>query len=132
MLSELKRLHADLLAHLDELERLTSEPVMRPEEVAAARLKLTRASRRRSMFLDSAVYPALIGNDAATDAERVRQLRSDDKRRFVTSASHIAKWTLQEIAAHWSEYCSASRSLRAAMRDRIREEQAVLYPLLRD
>lgn len=131
MLSELKRLHADLETFLDELERLTAESIVRPHEIANARLKLTRASRRRNKFLDTIIYPALMESSTASDA-RVQRLRDADKERLLISTNHISKWTLGEIVEHWSDYRAASFQLRAAMRDRIREEQAVLYPLLRE
>lgn len=132
MLSELKTLHADLLTQIDELERLTRDPVPSPNDVATARLKLTKASRRRTNFLDGVVYPALLSDGAIPGAERVRQLRDDDRSRLTRSSNHIAKWTLSEILADWTGYREASLVLRAAMRNRIREEQVVLYPLLQD
>lgn len=130
MLGELKDLHADLLAAIDELERLTSEPTPHLGALAATRLKLTRASRRRNAFLEASVYPALARNRAAEAP--VRQLRDEDRNRLVASANHIAKWSPAEIGARWADYCAASHSLRTAMRSRVREEQALLYPLLRD
>jgi hypothetical protein len=129
MLSELKKLHVELLTFLDDLERLTGEATVRPDEIAAARLKLTRASRRRSSFLETTVYPALISGSAGGDIQRLRDTGQDQRSR---STQHIAKWTLAEIVEHWVEYRAASRTLRAAMRDRIREEQAVLYPLMEE
>ncbi|MBO9574448.1 MAG: hypothetical protein J7494_01805 [Sphingobium sp.] len=132
MLSELEKLHADISILIEELERVTSEPTMRTDALAAARLNLTRVSRQRSRFLETVVYPALLRDCAPSDAGRVQALRDSGREGLVISAGHIAKWTLKEISERWSDYCAASRALRGAMRDRIREEKAVLYPLLRN
>ncbi|MEP9359928.1 hypothetical protein [Sphingomonas sp. KR3-1] len=131
VLSELQRLHGQILANLDELEALTAlgEPPM--HRLSAVRLALTRASRARTMLLDR-LYPTLIAGAGAADRAVLERLRGEAKDNLVTSVNHIGNWTVREITARWADYCTASHALRAAMRDRIAREIAVVYPLLAD
>ena len=130
MLTQLQTYHAELLALIDALEGLTARPAPVLAEVAAVRMKLTRASRRRTMFLETTIYPLLLQRSAASDRAQVSQLREAAKDRIAASTDHIGRWTLAALEDRWADYCAASRVMRAAMRDRIREEQTVLYPLL--
>lgn len=130
MLNKLKTHHANVLALIDALEALTAEPAPVLAEVAAVRMKLTRASRLRTAFLDEDIYPALLQGCAASELMPVRALRESGNDRRAASTEHIRQWTLAALEDHWTDYCAASRAMRASMRTRIREEQAVLYPLL--
>lgn len=130
MLTELKTLHGQIEICIAELEALTVPLVPALNEVAAARLKLTRVSRHRTTLLEGKIYPLLLDGACAADKASVEALRDTGKRGLLNSIGHIGRWTLPEIADNWTGYCAASRAMRAAMRKRIEEERAVVYPLL--
>jgi hypothetical protein len=128
VLDKLQTLHTDILAMLDELERVASAPVPDTAELASVRHKLTRASRGRTMLLESA-YPRLDAGATAAEKALVDRLRTDGKEQLISSAEHIGTWSMRQITAQWNAYCTASRRMRAIMRARIEEERK-LYPLL--
>ena len=57
-------------------------------------------------------------------------LNAGGKDNMITSTQHIGSWTLRQIADRWPDYCAASTRMRADMRQRIRSEKEVIYPLL--
>ena len=57
-------------------------------------------------------------------------MRADDSQRQRASALHVQQWTTERIAADWAGYRAASAPMRAALRDWIGAERAVLIPLL--
>lgn len=127
MLTELQHLHHTILAKLDELDVLTKEAEPPINRLPAARLALTRASRARTLHLE-ACYDALIAQAPAHRKAALEALRAEGKSRTIESVKHIGSWTLREILKRWPEYCDASNAMRAAMRKRVREEAALLYP----
>jgi len=129
MLDELRRLHADILAKLDELEAMTSLPQPPMDRLPALRQALTRSSRARTMLLERA-YDQLIAASPAEKKPALELLRADGKDNMITSTQHIGSWTLREIGDRWPDYCAASASMRADMRKRIRGEMELIYPLL--
>jgi hypothetical protein len=129
MLTELQRLHADILASLDELDALTAQPRPPMDRLPSVRLALTRASRARTMLLERR-YDQLIARATSEQKAAILSLKAEGKDNLVTSTQHIGAWTLREIAGRWPEYCAASSTIRSAMRQRIRKEAALIYPLL--
>lgn len=129
MLDSLRRLHEDILAKLDELEGLTSLPQPPMDRLPVLRQALTRSSRARTMLLER-VYDRLIAESAPTKRAALELLKSDGKDNMITSTQHIGSWTLRQIADRWPDYCAASTKMRADMRQRIRSEQDLIYPLL--
>lgn len=129
MLKSLRTLHSDILTQLDVLEAVTAEPQPPMQRLTAVRYNLTRASRGRTVLLEK-LYPQLIAR--ASDARRpaLEALRIAGKEILMQSAGHISSWTLREVERRWPEYCAASRTMRAAMRRRVAEEQELVYPLL--
>jgi hypothetical protein len=130
MLNELRSLHADVLRLLDELEALTKAPEPPVEALTATRSSLTRASRRRSNYLETIVYPALLRSANPAAQARVKALRDAGREGLLASVQHIGTWSLREVLDRWRDYCAASATMRARMKARISEEQGILYPLL--
>ncbi len=129
VLIELKALQRDLEAAIAEFEAIVSGPL--PEEVAFAmlRLKLTRASSRKRIFLETVVYPALT-DLPETDREELRRFRQEGQAQLQRSAEHIAAWTMDRIVRDWDGYQGISALVRASMRQRQMEERRVVYPLI--
>ena len=131
MLTELRRLHADVLAGLDELDALTAQPDPPMDRIPAVRLALTRASRARTILLER-IYDQLITRALLEQKARISALRAWGKDNLAASTRHIGTWTLREIARRWPEYCVVSNRMRYAMRDRIKKEANLIYPMLAD
>jgi len=129
MLEQLRRLHADILAKLDALDALTSLPQPPMDRLPALRQALTRSSRARTMLLERA-YDELIADAPPARKAGLELLRVQGKDNLITSTQHIGSWTLRQIADRWPDYCAASTRMRADMRQRIRSEKELIYPLL--
>ena len=131
MVGELQRLHAELSAQLDALDALIAQPEPPMEKLPGVRLALTRASRARTIFL-TRLYGQLIARAPSSQKAALEALRAEANGQMLASAEHIGSWTLNEIAARWPEYRAASDKMRAAMRQRIKREAQLVYPLLAD
>jgi hypothetical protein len=129
VLTELKDIHHQLREAIAELAAVVTRQQMDDAALTAARLKLTRLSRRRRSFIDCSVLPKL--HDLATaEAALVADLRLESARLGVESSEHIGRWTMRSITADWAGYQRASAAMRASMLKRIEREAAILYPLL--
>ena len=129
MLSELKAIHAELREAIAALEAIVERPAPDDELLSAARLKLSRLSRRRRSMIECSIYP-LLHDVGAHDAARIADLRLEGARMMVQSSEHIGRWTMREICADWPGYQRASAEMRRSMIRRIQCEAATLYPLL--
>src|SRR3954468_10792273 len=118
MLDQLRRLHADILAKLDELDALTRLPQPPMDRLPALRQALTRSSRARTMLLERA-YDRLAANAPPAKKAALELLKAEGKDNMITSTQHIGSWTLRQIADRWPDYCAASAEMRADMRKRI-------------
>jgi hypothetical protein len=130
MLVRLKARHAALESALGALERLTHAKTPDRAQVASARLALSQASARRTRVLSDEVFPKLLAKDDPTASEAVDALRREGAQIRASSAEHVAAWNIDRAIRHWPEYCEASAKVRARMRERLRRERTLLYPLL--
>lgn len=129
MLAQLKLLHAQILASLDELESLTKQADPPMDRLSAVRLALTRASRKRSALLDR-LHGQLAQRASPKQRAELETLKGEGRDNLFLSSQHIGLWTVPEIVARWPDYCAASKEMRAAMRRRISREAELIYPLL--
>ncbi|MBO9711822.1 hypothetical protein [Sphingomonas sp.] len=129
-LAELKQAHAELEAALLALEALTIDPVLDEPRVAAARVRLSRASAHRRKLSDLAAME-LLDTVRSAEADSLRALRERNAAQIQASSQHIGAWGLRQITADWPGYCRASVQVRAAIRALVKADQDTLYPLLR-
>lgn len=129
MLRQLKLLHAQMLASLDDLESLTRQINPPMDRLPAVRLALTRASRNRTAFLDR-LHGQLVQRASPKQRAELEALKGDANDNLILSSQHIGLWTVREIVARWPDYCAASKEMRAAMHRRISREVELIYPLL--
>jgi hypothetical protein len=92
VLDRLQSLHTEILALLDELEQVASAPSPEMSRLSGVRHKLTRASRSRTMLLESA-YPRLSAGATAAEKALVDRLRGEGKDQLISSAQHIGTWS---------------------------------------
>ena len=130
MLAELRQHHEKIGDLLTALEELCQAPHADIEKVSAVRIELTRASRARSAYLNTVVYPKVMRTCPPDKRMALEKLKSDGLLMLVRSGDHIRHWTTREITADWPGYCIASAAARQTMRARIALESELLYPLL--
>lgn len=129
MLAEFKALHEELIAAMDELDRLTAEPEPNQSAVASARSRLSKASgKRRTMFDMATNYLAKTATPA--DADKIRQLRDLNAAQLQASTAHIGAWGLRQLVADWEGYVRTAAPMRQSMRDLIAADRATLMPML--
>jgi hypothetical protein len=129
MLADLIATNEELIATLDALGELTARPEPDESALAAARLRLSRASGKRRRMVDAACN-LLLETASAEDARRVRGLREINAAQLEASTTHIGTWGLRHVMADWPGYCRASASMRQSLRDLVAADRGTLYPLL--
>jgi hypothetical protein len=130
MFARLRELHLEILDKLGELDHLVMSDQPQIERLMGVRHGLTRASRARTMLLEREIYPRLLSGPSVKMADDIRRLQAEGKQDLATSSQHIGRWSLRTITEQWEQYRTASNSMRAAMRRRVKVEQELLYPLL--
>lgn len=128
LLNELKGVHRALLEATDAYEAMLRRPAPDAMLLTNIRLKLTAASGRRRVMLET-IYAAL-GELPPGDAERIRALRAESAASMMRSSRHIAVWTLREVERDWRGYVAASREVAPTVRAGVLSEQRIFYPLL--
>ena len=129
LLANLRQAHDELAGAIAALDALTGAARPDPAAYSHARWRLS-STRRKRRAVAAEVYEALLAVAAPQEAAALASLRADDDRRLSASALHVQQWTNERIAADWPGYCAASAPLRAALRDWIGAERALLFPLL--
>src|SRR3954469_16808225 len=110
MLAELMSVHAELRDQIAALAALASQPHPDMTLVSAARLRLTRLSRRRYSLIQCTIVPSL-HDLASDDARALSDLCLEAAAQAVQSAEHICRWTIGAIEAEWPAYQRASTQM---------------------
>lgn len=129
MPADLRALHEEMSAALAELELLTAVDSPDKGALAAARVRLSRASGARRKLVDS-ITTRLIESGAPADATRLRTFREINAAQLHASTTHIGKWGIRHAMEDWAGYRAASSHMRQTLRDLIAEDRRTLYPLL--
>lgn len=129
MFAELKATNEELLAALDALDLLTAEPEPDLAGLAAARLKLGKASGQRRRIVDAACN-LLVETVSPDEGRKLRGLREINAAQLEASTTHIGTWGLPQLTADWPGYCRASAPMRQSLRELVEADRETLYPLL--
>jgi len=129
MLANLRAIHAELEAAMDELDLLTAAPAPSPTAVTAARTRLSKASGKRRGLFDAATN-LIVETAAQPDAQRIRGLRDLNAAQLEKSTQHIGAWGLRQLTEDWPGYVRTAAPMRQSMRDLIAADRAVLLPML--
>ena len=129
MQAELKAIHEELIAAMDELDRLTADPVPNQTGVAGARARLSRASGKRRALFDMACN-YLNKTASPADAQKLRELRDINAAQLEASTGHIGAWGLRQLVENWPEYVRTAAPMRQSMRDLIAADRKILFPML--
>lgn len=129
MLAELRAIHAELEAAMDELDQLTQAPAPNQTAVAGARARLSKASGKRRRLFDMATN--YLGKTATpADAAQIRALRELNAAQLESSTTHIGAWGLRQLVADWPEYVRTAAPMRQSMRDLIASDRKTLFRML--
>ncbi|HVJ02811.1 MAG TPA: hemerythrin domain-containing protein [Sphingomonas sp.] len=123
--------HRALEARAAQLLRIVSSPVPDPAAVAAVRWGMVQALSDHCSREDHQVYAALLASDdpaAVVTAREFRREHGELERRF---SDFVARWPLGRIAREWEIFRSDTAELVLALKRRIADEEAELYPLFK-
>lgn len=120
-------------AHLDDciarMEVAAGCPRPDMESLATARFKISQASLARRQLLHNAC-DHLLGIVTGAEAQTLRSLKRDSIAHAAASIEHVRRWPVAQTERNWSGYREASRKIRARMKQAMRDEQRLLFPLL--
>lgn len=129
LLDSLKAAHASLLAAIDELGRLTKQPLPQAQQLINVRWNVSKASLDRRLLWGRIHLELSRRVDSVSEAA-LRRLQDIDMRLLQSSSAHVTKWTPNAIQADWAGYCRASAEIRSKMVEAIKAETSLLYPIL--
>jgi hypothetical protein len=125
----LKSVYAHLENCIAQMELATVSPKPDMRLLANARFKISQASLARRQLLHQACGH-LLGLVTPTEAQMVRSLKRDSADNATASTEHVRRWPVAQVEREWNAYREASRQVRARMKQAIRFEQRLLFPLL--
>lgn len=128
-MSDIRKLHQDLLVAIDSLAELTSRTNPDEAALATARYRLSRLSSERRRFVE-ALCADLGTRVSAEDAQALQALRDDTAASRFQSSAHVTGWSLRDVLNDWPGYCAASSKMRQSMLEQIEREKQLLYPHL--
>jgi hypothetical protein len=129
VLAELKALQRDLDRAIAAFEAIVTGPLPDETVFAPIRLRLTRVSARKQMFLQTHIYPMLAGLSEVEKFE-VQRFRREGAAQLQRAAEHVTVWTMERIVRDWGGFQGMSALVRAAMWQNQNEESRILYPLI--
>lgn len=130
LLDSLKAAHANLLAAIEELNRLTQLPLPPAGLLINVRWNVSKASLDRRL-LWGRIHLELSRRVESASEDALRRLQDIDMELLQASSAHVTKWTPNAIQEDWEGYCKSSANIRRKMVEAIESETRLLYPILR-
>jgi hypothetical protein len=133
-MSELTRLredHAKLARMFLRLDHIVAQAEAPPQtELFEFRHELMTTLIGHLKLEDWALYPRLIGSGDEEISAKGEQFKEEMGGLAPAFVEHCDKWTASTIGSDWAGYCSDTRALLDALRDRLFRENRELLPLL--
>lgn len=126
---EIEQAHQSLQSCFREMEQVLARPSFDAGALTSIRLKLAGIRLTRGPLI-TRVGDVLAGNVSREEEAMLEDLRSSHQRLLQTATAHTAKWTLEAIAANWSQYRDETRELMRKWVSKADREQALVYPLV--
>lgn len=131
MYEQLRRDHRDLaILARDLMRRTSSAELADPGGLGTCRWQLARTLTRHLAMEDAHVYARLDGDTRSGVAAISRRYRQEHGALRDQFQAHMLEWSGDAITRDWAGYCSAVRTLVAALEARIKCEDDELYPLI--
>jgi hemerythrin-like domain-containing protein len=122
------REHDELAEMADGLERVLIPA--RPNVARAIKLRTTLCTLLHDHLAkeDAEVYPRLMAAADPATAYLAGQFFTDYASLTYELTSYLTRWTEDAAAAEWRLFCGATRGVLTRLRNRISDENAMLYP----
>lgn len=118
-------MHRDLLAALDEIEMLVSQPELDALRLSRVRLYISKVNGERRNKVD-ALCDERERQAKGVIAEQLAALRQANIENRIEYTMHVGEWSPQRLAKDWPGYCRASLALVRSIRQQVAIEQALL------
>lgn len=127
---EIEQAHESLRSCFREMEQVLARPKLDAGALTSVRLKLAGLRLTRGPLI-TRVGDALSGSVTTEEAVMLEDLKASHQRLLQTATAHTARWTLEAIAADWSQYRDETRELMRQWMKKAEREQRLVYPLVR-
>lgn len=124
-MADLATLHRDLLAALDEIELLVSQPELDPLRLSRVRLYISKVNGERRNRVD-ALCEERERQATGAIAQQFAALRQSNIENRIEYTMHVGAWSPQKLKQDWPGYCRATQALARSIRQQIAIEQALL------
>jgi hypothetical protein len=129
LLTELESAHSRLIEAIGQLEKLTGGRVPRRSELVEIRWQVSSASLSRRL-LWGRILMSLSGSAGSQYETVLRRLQEIDIELLRTSTKHVCAWTPEAVLKDWTGYRKASKAMLIKMKEAVRAEEEMLYPIL--
>lgn len=127
---EIEQAHESLRSCFREMEQVLARPKLDAGALTSVRLKLAGLRLTRGPLI-TRVGDALSGSVTTEEEVLLEELKASHQRLLQTATAHTARWTLEAIAADWSQYRDETRELMRQWMKKAEREQRLVYPLVR-
>ena len=127
---EIEQAHESLRSCFREMEQVLARPRLDAGALTSVRLKLAGLRLTRGPLI-TRVGDALSGSVTTEEEVVLEDLKASHQRLLQTATAHTARWTLEAIAADWSQYRDETRELMKQWMKKAEREQRLVYPLVR-
>lgn len=127
---EIEQAHESLRSCFREMEQVLARPRLDAGALTSVRLKLAGLRLTRGPLI-TRVGDALSGSVTTEEEVLLEELKASHQRLLQTATAHTARWTLEAIAADWSQYRDETRELMRQWMKKAEREQRLVYPLVR-
>lgn len=127
---EIEQAHESLRSCFREMEQVLARPRLDAGALTSVRLKLAGLRLTRGPLI-TRVGDALSGSVTTEEEVMLEDLKASHQRLLQTATAHTARWTLEAIAADWSQYRDETRELMRQWMKKAEREQRLVYPLVR-
>ena len=130
LLLELASAYGDLRECVIELEQLLSKPTFDRVQLTSIRLRIAELRLARGSLVGK-INAHLAGKVSESESAQLREFRRNHEVMLHAAAAHTQKWPLDAINANWTEYRTVTATIARLWMEKVKEEQRVIYPLLR-
>lgn len=127
---EIEQAHESLRSCFREMEQVLARAKLDAGALTSVRLKLAGLRLTRGPLI-TRVGDALSGSVTTEEEVLLEELKASHQRLLQTATAHTARWTLEAIAADWSQYRDETRELMRQWMKKAEREQRLVYPLVR-
>ena len=127
MTQTLREHHRRIRDGLAEIKKHCERPAPDRNELAAARLRLSRSSSARSKYVQDVLIVRMRRRADDTMLAELAALQRSFSLKRLASSEHITRWTSSTIAGDWNGYCAAARTIWAMMEEQMQRERRTFY-----